>query len=90
MNVRTLDQRLDDQLPDGDELLGNVLAMLRTFVVYPSEHAAIGTRAMDCPHTSDAALGQHPASRIPEPGTRRPAKAARWKSRRRWFQGRSR
>ena len=86
MNVRTLDQRLDDQLPDGDELLGYVLTLLHTFVAYPCEHAALGAHAMDCTHAFDGALGQHPTPSFSKPGTQRPAKVARWKSRRRWCQ----
>jgi len=34
------DAHLDDEVPDGAEVLGLILAMLKTFLVYPSEHAA--------------------------------------------------
>src|SRR5690348_9256177 len=42
---KTLDERadakVDEEVPDGAEVLGLILAMLKTFVVYPSEPAAI-------------------------------------------------
>lgn len=43
--IKSLDERvaekLDEETPDGAEVLDNILAMLKTFVVYPSEHAAV-------------------------------------------------